>query len=1058
MIQPIPVLWARFMIAILATFHASATFASPHQPSSSSHGRSNPPALLEQHVEQLTSVGVNGEGYFSPDGSKIIFQSYNRKEHAHTQIYIVNLKTKQERRISHHNGDDTCSYFHPTDPNVVLFASTYQEVKEHHQFREYDPEVIAAKKRAAERQAATQPTKKSWTMKRRQQRYQWMYKPYEIYLFNTAGQKIKRLTHAPGYDAEGTYSTDGTKIIFSSRRDGDQELYLMNADGSDQRRLTWRPGNDGGAFISPNGLDVTWRSFDAKGNSQIMVAKLVQGQLTQIRQLTFGQGIHWAPFWHPSGQWILFSSNHETTYQNRRNFDLYLINTQGTCIKKLTNHPAADVLPVFSNDGRWISFTSKRVGNESQIYRMPFVMPQGCVDPKTFYDASRVLRFSGPSEKSSSHPTRSYRNYRKYRHYRNYKQKTGPSSPHPKQHSQPVHHGPTSKPAHGPQHPPVHAPHASQHGATSATSTATDTLLQHPLVQDLAFLSSPFLEGRDAGTRGIHIASRYISYQFKQIGLSPGGDKQTFFQYFSTTLGVKLGTDNQLATTQPNGNRQSWRIHQEFMPFGFSASGKLAGSVVFAGYGITAPGLGYDDYKNLDVKNKIVLLMRYTPFWHQKSPHPWKDRKDLYAEFRYKILNARSHGAIGVLLVDPPAPKGTPVSPLVSLKLSRGLSDAGIPAIHIRSAVAEHLLQGDNTSLHQLWQNIESAKLPHSRILSSQVDLQVSLTKTTAQIRNVIGILPGQDPHLKKEIVVVGAHYDHLGYGSVGAFPGNHGQIHPGADDNASGTAAMIDIARQLIKTKTRRTFVFIAFAGEERGLLGSAHYVQHPPTHSLQQVVSMLNLDMVGHLRNNRLIIQGSATSPVYVSILREASRKRKLAIKLGPSGYGPSDHTSFYAKKIPVLFFFTGAHGRYHRPQDTFDSLHLPGVVKISSFVTETARILDQIKTRPAYVKVDSPLPKRQMRGGMRVYLGTIPDYGSKVEGVKLTGVRKSSPADKAGIKGGDILLQIGRFPIRNLYDMVFALRDSQPNETIKIVVERNGKTLHLSTVLEARSSQHR
>lgn len=379
-------------------------------------------SILEKNVRQLTFHGVNGEGYFSPNGKEIIFQSYGRKEHAHTQIYIVNVKTKKETRISRHNGDDTCSYFHPKDPNLVLFASTYQEVKESHRFKSYDPKVVAARKAKAAAEAAKMKKKKGWTMKRRKRRYKWMYKPYEVYVFNRKGKMVKRLTHAPGYDAEGTYSSDGKYVIFSSRRDGDQELYIMNSDGSNQRRLTWRRGNDGGAFVSPNGKHVTWRSFDYRGNSQVMVADLGGGELKNIRQLTFGKGIHWAPFWHPSNKWILFSSNHETTYKTRRNFDLYLIDVKGTCVKKLTSHTAADVLPVFSNDGKTIGFTSKRTGGKSQIYTMPFVMPKGCVNPKKDYKKSRLLVFKKPAKKAKS--AHSYHRYkRKYRSYRHYAKK-----------------------------------------------------------------------------------------------------------------------------------------------------------------------------------------------------------------------------------------------------------------------------------------------------------------------------------------------------------------------------------------------------------------------------------------------------------------------------------------------------------------------------------------------------------------------------------------------------------------------------------------------------------
>ncbi len=1018
-------------------FGANAQAAPTTQPPAK-----KPAKLIESNVQQLTFHGVNGEGYFSPKGDEIIFQSYGRKEHAHTQIYIVNVKTKKETRISRHNGDDTCSYFHPTNPNLVLFASTYQEVKESRKFRSYDPEVVAAKQRAAAARAATQPAKKKWTMNRRKRRYKWMYKPYEVYVFDRKGKMQKRLTHAPGYDAEGTYSTDGKHVIFSSRRDGDQELYLMNADGTNQRRLTWRRGNDGGAFISPNGKHVTWRSFDHRGNAQVMVADLVKGELKNIRQLTFGKGIHWAPFWHPSNKWILFSSNHQTTYKTRRNFDLFLINVKGTCVKQLTSHIAADVLPVFSNDGKTIGFTSKRNGGKSQIYTMPFVMPKGCKDPRKEYKKSRLLSFKRP--KKRKHPSHSYRSYRHHHSkgngHRSYK--------HSKHHHK------------GGKHGKGHSYHRYGHryGKQSKRKKMRGSrLLKSPLMQDLAFLASPFLEGRDAGTNGIKIASQYIANRFNAIGLKPGGENNTFYQYLTTALGVKMDSGNSLEVIVGNQST-NWQSQQDFVPFGFSASGTISGDVVFAGYGITAEALNYDDYKGLDVKGKIVLLLRYTPFWRKKGKHPWKHRRDLYAAFRYKILNARSHGAKGVLIVNLPPAKGQKPRSLVTPSLSRGMSDAGIPSLHIQGQVADAILRSNNTTLRTLWNKIEATKKPASVALDAQAKITVKLKKTTAKIRNVIGVLPGKHPTLKKEVIVVGAHYDHLGYGHVGAFPGNKGKIHPGADDNASGTAAMMHIARKLAKMGTQRTFVFIGFSGEERGLLGSAHYVRHPNVPH-KNIVTMLNLDMVGQMKENRLVVQGSATSPIFGSILREVNRqKTQLALKLGPSGYGPSDHTSFYARKIPVLFFFTGAHSLYHRPGDTFDTLNLPGVAAITKYVTWVAKTLDQQPKRPEYRKVMTPRPRRKIRGGMRAYLGTIPDYGSKVEGVKLTGVRSGGPADKAGIKGGDIIIKMGRYPIRNLYDMVFALRDYAPGEKLKIVVKRKGKDVTLNATLGTRQSRSR
>ncbi|MCK6508767.1 hypothetical protein L6R29_02220 [Myxococcota bacterium] len=348
-----------------------------------------PQGYIPASPRQLTSQGVNGEAYFSPDGKKLIFQSYGRKEHAHTQIYILDLQNGKETRLTNHDGDDTCSYFHPNGKSI-LYASTVDEVRESYHFRFFAPSWVA--KHRAQREQAAKSQK--WGKKNRakhKRTYTWVYKPYEIYLAGLDGKNPRRLTHANGYDAEGTYSTDGKHIIFSSHRDGDQELYLMNADGTAQRRLTWRKGNDGGPFLSPSGKAVTWRSFDVKGNSQIFVADLQDATLRNIRQLTFKSGIHWAPFWHPSEKWVLFSANSD----DRKNFELYLVNTEGTCLKRLTYSHAQDVLPVFSPDGKQIAFTARK-GRYSQLYIMPFVMPSHCEDPRLHRTPQSLLHFPPP--------------------------------------------------------------------------------------------------------------------------------------------------------------------------------------------------------------------------------------------------------------------------------------------------------------------------------------------------------------------------------------------------------------------------------------------------------------------------------------------------------------------------------------------------------------------------------------------------------------------------------------------------------------------------------------
>ena len=1008
-----------------------------------------PKGYKEPKAEQLTFIGVNGEAYYSPKADKLVFQSHSRPSHSQTQIYVLDLKTKKERRINFHNGDDTCSYFHPTR-KTILYASTVDEVKESHRFRHYNPKFLARMKALAEKRA-----KKSG--KKRRRRYKWMYKPYEIYEVDFSGKKRRRLTHAPGYDAEGTYSPDGKKVIFSSHRDGDQELYIMNSDGTGQRRLTWRRGNDGGAFISPNNKQVTWRSFDKRGNAQVMVADLVNDQLKNFRQLTFRKGINWAPFWHPSGKWIMFSSNRD----QRGNFELYLIDTKGTCLKRMTYHPASDVLSVFSPDGKTVVFVSKRVGNKSQVFRMPFVIPPGCVDPKQFKTPARLLHFGKkPSHGHGHGGYHRYKRYRRYKHKRSYRgyrhhykkgYKRSYKGHHHKGHKRSYKGHHYKKGAHKGHHR-HYGHHHRYKGKSKKPKKAT---MWGQLVRDLYFLSHPILEGRDAGTRGIKIAADYIAHQFKTFGLKPGVKGKSFFQPFETTVGVVLGKKNALAFTQGKA-KTKWVVNNTFAPFSFSSNGTVSSSVVFAGYGITAEK-GYDDYKGIDVKGKIVLLFRYSPRWHMQKT-PFGKRRSLYSSFRYKLLNARTHGAKGVLVVDPPFPKEKKVPALSKLRMARGLSDAGLPALHIRRDVAKVLLKGSGQTLKGLWEKIAKSFKPQSLALKDQLTMSAELKRKSAKIDNVIGIIPGTDAALKKEAIVIGAHYDHLGHGGAGSFPGNHGKIHPGADDNASGTAGMMALARYFAKHPVKRTLIFIAFAGEERGLLGSAHYVRHP-SFAIKQTVAMLNYDMIGRMRNNKFVIQGAGTSPRFLPMLKKLVRTSRFNIRLGASGYGPSDHTSFYSKKIPVLFMFTGAHTDYHRPSDTFDRLNIKGIHSIVKLSLGVIKELAANPKRPAYRHVMRPKKQRRIRGGMRAYLGTIPDYGGKkIKGVALTGVRPQGPAYKAGIRGGDIIVKIGKYPIDNLYDMVIALKHYQPFQKVVIEVLRKGKRLKLNATLGMRGSGKR
>lgn len=325
-----------------------------------------PPGFTQPTARQITFEGDNGEGYFSPDGTKIIFQSKQRPEHWATQIYLLDLATGQERRISRNSGDDTCSYFQPSPagegaaPRRIIYASTFDEIAENPRMTAFKPQARRAKEEA-ERQAG------------RRRGYSWEFLPYEVYSANLDGSEVRRLTFSPGYDAEGTFSPDGSKIIFTSNRDGDLELYTMNPDGSQQRRITHAKGYDGGAFFSPDGRSIVWRAFRGDGrHAQVFVA---DADGSNERQLTHDPAINWAPFYHPDGTKILYSSNRDEP----RNFELYLIDVAAACIKRLTYHEGADILPVFSPDGRKILWTSNR-GGRNQLHLMDFQEPSTCLN------------------------------------------------------------------------------------------------------------------------------------------------------------------------------------------------------------------------------------------------------------------------------------------------------------------------------------------------------------------------------------------------------------------------------------------------------------------------------------------------------------------------------------------------------------------------------------------------------------------------------------------------------------------------------------------------------
>ncbi len=562
------------------------------------------------------------------------------------------------------------------------------------------------------------------------------------------------------------------------------------------------------------------------------------------------------------------------------------------------------------------------------------------------------------------------------------------------------------------------------------------------LFRHIQYLASDELAGRLAGTAGAEKAAAYVAREFEKQGLTPAPGKQSRLQSFTFISGVELGADNRLSVVA-----EPLELKRDFMPTSFSLTGDFQGPAIFAGHGISAPALKYDDYQNIEVKDRFVFVLRYGP--EGNNPHGQFHRQHA---LRYKALTAREKGARGIVYVDDEEQFSK--STLSKLRYDADFADSGIAALSISLPKARELFKRAGLDLDALKKEIASTKKPVTRDLPQiQLAFHCELRKLTPTTANVVGVLEGSDPVLKNEAIVIGAHYDHIGLGDLGSLAEGSGrQIHNGADDNASGTAGLIELARISARERAnlKRSLVFVAFSAEEEGLLGSKHYVSSP-AFPLEKTVAMINMDMIGRMKDDRVIVGGSGTSPQWKELL-PGLKPTNLDLKFQDDGYGPSDHASFYAKDIPVLFFFTGVHQDYHRPSDDTEKISLQGASKVLELVLKTAHALSQQDARPAFSKAKDSKESRG-RGEFRVYLGTIPDYGEEVEGVKLSGVRDGSPAAKGGMKGGDIIVECAGRQIKNVYDYTFVLGERKPGEVVEIVVRRGNERVRLQVTLEER-----
>jgi hypothetical protein len=595
----------------------------------------------------------------------------------------------------------------------------------------------------------------------------------------------------------------------------------------------------------------------------------------------------------------------------------------------------------------------------------------------------------------------------------------------------------------------------SSHLAVHWSAAAEALLAPADLLRHVEALAAPAMEGRASGTPGGERAAAYIAAEFARAGLTPGGEEGSYLQPFEVITGIRLGPANALLFEGLPAPPTSPAVGRDFIPLSFSAEGSVEGEVLFAGYGITAPELGYDDYAGQDATGKVVLVMSHEPRERDEGGPFRRPEAYRHTEARTKVTNAREHGAVAVLLVRDPNNHKDEADDLIGLR-GASSSRSSVLAVNITQAFADRLLAAAGTRLSDLQAAIDANLTPRSLPLPGvRVRLGVDVIRERGRTANVVGILPGRDPALGEEAVVIGAHYDHLGRGGEASLaPDAFGTIHPGADDNASGTAVLIGLARAFAAAGgARRTLVFAAFAGEEMGLLGSSFYTRNPPL-PLEKAAAMLNLDMVGRLREGKILVGGVESAQEWPGILRAATRGLGLNLVMRGDAYGPSDHTPFALKERPVLFFFTGPHSDYHRPSDTADKINVAGLGQVATLVYRAVAAVTGEPAPPAFVRAIGRPPAARAGRGYGPYFGSIPDFGAtEAQGVLLGGVRPGSPAERAGLRAGDVIVRFGGVRVTNLEDLVYALRAKRVGDTVEVIYQRDGTERVSRATLERR-----
>jgi len=946
-----------------------------------------PSVKLLSKTRQLTFEGArSGEGYFSQSGQKLVYQSENHAGNPFYQIYLLDLRSGENKMVSSGIGKTTCAWIHPNEKRV-LFSSTHLDSN-------------ATRKQAEE--LAERESGKA-------RKYSWDYdRHYDLFEVDVTSGQTQRITSADGYDAEGSYSPTGRKIVFASNRnayskkltvaerkifDRDKsyfnDIYLMNSDGTGLEQLTTSAGYDGGPFFNSLGDQICWRRFSPNGHKAEIYRMNLDSR--KEKKLTSLDAMSWAPFFHPSNKYLIFSTN----LHGFNNFELYVVDMEGEKQPmRVTESDGFDGLPCFSPDGKTLSWTSNRTNDKkSQIF----------IANWNHEEILKRLELA-PSKEGSVHSEK-------------------PNAP------------------------------------VRQTSPAVDT---NDIRKHLKYLCSENLEGRFTGSQGGKMASEYVAKSFDSFGMEPFSKENGWFQEFPFFNTANLSPSCKLDLSGIAGTeKERLEINKDWVPMSFSDSGNSTISeVVFAGYGIRAKKSKawpeYDSYAHLDVKDKWVMVLR-------KLPTGWSEkRKDFFyyhSTFRKKASVARDLGAKGIIFVTDFA---EPKDKLVEFSSGTTNETISIQSIMITRSLADRILKAQGRDLRKTCDRLATGDLQMGFPLKQAVlTLNVSILRKKGVGRNTLGWIRSKEGSKTKRIIVIGAHLDHIGFGKASsrAKKSEKGKFHPGADDNASGIGALLEIAEylaDLIKRgllKSNYDILFAAWSGEEIGLLGSSHFMRSHASGKKdgkdRKIIAYLNLDMVGRYKE-KLTLHGVGSSTAWKKLIQRANIPVGLNLNLQNDSHIPTDTTSFFAKGVPILSAFTGLHADYHSPSDTPDKINYEGIADCSNLYV---RLIEGV-TRLDKMDYVAQAPPPKSRGRLRVYLGTIPDYSqTDRKGLLLSGVSKGGPADLAGLQSEDLVVELGGKKIETIYDYTDAISLLKAGKVTKVTVIRKGKTLALKITPSAR-----